>query len=197
MTIDLLQFNELEMDAIEQSKNQTARLGLADLIVYGEQLEQLNSTKEKMVLELEAVIKQIEHIETGVLPEGMKLLGIKDLTLLSGAKIALADVVSASITDDNREAAHDWLKANGHGDIIKNNVTLTFGKGENTVANELIRHLLQMRDAGKTSFGNLQQKEAVHPSTLKAFVKGQVENGCAFPGELFKLYTGQVVKMTK
>ena len=187
----------LEQDAAEQQANQSARFSLEDLVGFGEKLEQLNLAKGKLEIELETINTEIVALETEILPEGLKLLGIKDLTLSSGARISLSDVISASITDDNRDEAHQWLRDNNHGDLIKNNVTLTFGKGEDTAAKELINRLLQLRNVGETSFGQLQQKEAVHPSTLKAFVRQRVESGEAFPGKLFKLYTGQVVKIAK
>lgn len=191
-----LNIAELEQDAQEQKENQAARFSLEELVKVGENLEALKFEAAELTAELEAKNDDIRRYETEVLPDGLKNLGIKDITLSSGAKIALIDIISASITEENREAAHAWLRTHGHGDIIKNNVTLIFGKGEDQVAKDLINHLIEMRDKGQTKFGDLQQKEAVHPSTLKAFVKDQLSKG-GFPGELFKLYTGQAVKMTK
>ena len=188
---------ELEQDAAVQAARQAARFSLEELIKIGEDLEDLKVQADALNMNLSGVNEQIRELETETLPDGLKNLGIKDLTLSSGAKISLVEVISASITDENREPAHTWLRTNGHGDLIKNNVTVVFGKGEDEVARQLVRHLLALRDKGETKFGDLQQKEAVHPSTLKAFVRQQVQDGSQFPGELFKLYTGQAVKMTR
>jgi hypothetical protein len=49
-------------------------------------------------------------------------------------------------------------------DIIKNDVTVSFGKGQDNIAGDLVGKLEQ--DGFNTS-----QKTYVHPSTLKAFVK--------------------------
>lgn len=187
----------LAADAAEQTANQAARFDLKDLVKKGEELERLRAEAENISQQLAAKNETIRILETETLPDMLKNLGLKDLTLSSGAKIAMYDVISASITDENRDEAHNWLREHGHGDIIKNNVTLSFGKGEDEIAKQLVEKLLQMRTAGDTKFGDLVQKEAVHPQTLKAFVKDQLTKGEEFPGETFKLYTGQAVKITK
>ncbi|MGD9687873.1 MAG: hypothetical protein AB7U43_12975 [Desulfobacter sp.] len=188
---------DLEKDAETQRKAQAAQFSLTELVQIGEQLEKYKADAEKIEQQLKQLNEQVRMLETEVLPEGLKNLGIKDLTLASGAKITLVDVVSASITEENRPAAHNWLRENGHGDIIKNNVTVTFGKGEDEHAKIVVDKLIQARESGDVRFGDIEQKETVHTSTLKAFVRGLLAEGAKFPGELFKLYTGHTVKMTK
>lgn len=193
-TIDL---EEMIQDAKTQEQNQAARFDLKDLVKKGDELDELKAQAEELSKQLSEKNETIRILETETLPDMLKALGLKDLTLTSGAKISLYDIISASITDENREEAHAWLREHGHGDIIKNNVTLSFGKGEDEIAKKLVSHLLQMRESGHTKFGDLVQKEAVYPQTLKAFVKGQLGEGAEFPGELFKLYTGQAVQFKK
>ena len=55
-------------------------------------------------------------------------------------------------------------------DIIKNDVTCSFGKGEDNMAGDVIGLL---RDKGFDP----KTKTHVHPSTLKAFVKEQITKG--------------------
>lgn len=186
----------LQADAEQQTENQAKRFDLNDITKKGEELEELRALLVKASAVAADLSDKINTLETVTLPEMLKSVGLKDLTLTSGAKITLFDVISASITDENREEAHKWLRDNEHGDLIKNNLTLTFGKGEDEIAKELVTKLLQMRTEGETKFGDLVQKEQVHPQTLKAFTKDQLKSGKPFPGELFKLYTGQAVKIT-
>lgn len=193
-TVDL---EQLIADADTQTKNQAARFDLADLVKKGEELETLRLELDALNQKASDKSEAIRILETETLPDMLKVLGLKDLTLASGAKIALYDIISASITDDNREEAHAWLRNNNHGDIIKNNVTISFGKGEDDYADRIRADLLRMRTEGFIKFGDLVQKEAVHPQTLKAFVKGQLGEGNKFPGETFKLYTGQAVQFKK
>jgi len=42
-----------------------------------------------------------------------------------------------------------------------------------------------------------EQKEAVHPSTLKAFVKEQIEKGSEIPSETFGIFIGQKTVIKK
>lgn len=192
---DQIDLAALQADAEQQTQNQAARFNLDDVVAAGNQLEELQQEATFMANVLKAKMETIRVLETETLPDMLKNIGLRELVLTSGAKISLYDVIGASITEENREAAHEWLREHNHGDLIKNNVILTFGKGEDTIAKDLVKHLLQMRKAGETKFGEIDQKEQVHPSTLKAFVKRQVEDGNEFPGPLFKLYTGQAVKI--
>lgn len=190
-TIDL---EEMIRDGERQTEHQAARFDLADLIKKGEELEQLQREAEALSKQLSDKNSLINRLETETLPDMLKALGMRSLTLDSGGEISLFDIIGVSITDDNREPAHEWLREHGHGDIIKNNLTLSFGKGEDAYALKITDDLLRMRSEGLVKFGDLIQKEAVHPQTLKAFAKDRLTSGKEFPGELFKLYTGQAVK---
>ena len=44
---------------------------------------------------------------------------------------------------------------------------------------------------------NYKLKEAVHPQTLKAFVREQVEKGSDIPVSLFNIFSGFKAKITK
>ena len=98
------------------------------------------------------------------------------------------------INKNNRDAAHAWLRQQGHGDIIKNQVSVSFGKGEDETALETMT-LLEQEGLFPA------QKESVHPSTLKAFVRERIESGdSAFTVDtqkLFSVYQGKRTKITK
>jgi hypothetical protein len=102
----------------------------------------------------------------------------------------VATVISANISKDRSAGAHEWLRDNGFGDLIKNTVSVNFGKGEDDKAGELIKGL---EDSGY----NVDQKEAVHPSTLKAFCKEQIEKGSEIPTDLFGIFIGQKTTIKK
>ena len=69
-------------------------------------------------------------------------------------------------------------------DIIKNTVSCVFGRGEDSQAEEFLKIAAEQGVPAA-------QKEEVHPSTLKAFVKERVEVGDEFPMDLFGAYVGQ------
>jgi len=142
--------------------------------------------------------EQYRQLSEEALPEKLAQIGMKELRLEDGSKITIDNFYSTRITERNKEAAHQWLRDNGHGDIIKNQVSVSFGKGEDDTALEtmaLLKEFLQ-KDGNTPT-----QKESVHPSTLKAFVKERVESGdTAFNLDVqkqFSLYKGKRTKITK
>ena len=97
---------------------------------------------------------------------------------------------AASISIKNREAAYSWLRENGLGDIIKNDITVTFGRGEDNKAAEYAS-LAQGQGYEPV------QKIGVHPQTLKAVVRERLESGREMPSDLFKTYAGNRTKITR
>jgi hypothetical protein len=54
-----------------------------------------------------------------------------------------------------------------------------------------------MADQGSLKFGTLEQREVVHPSTLRAFVKERLKDGLPLPADTFKLFIGQICRIKK
>ena len=95
---------------------------------------------------------------------------------------------SAKIPEEKELEAFNWLHANGHGDLVKSEIKLTFGMGERDQAEE-VEVTLAQKGVDYTS------KLQVHPSTLKSFVKHEIEAGHAIPMELLGAYAGETVKI--
>jgi hypothetical protein len=76
-------------------------------------------------------------------------------------------IVHASIPADRKKRRLLGFGANLD-DIIKNDVTCSFGKGEDNVAGDVVGMLQERGFDPKT-------KTHVHPSTLKAFVKERID----------------------
>jgi len=117
------------------------------------------------------------------LPAAMANLGLSELRLETGEKVKVSTWYSASIPLENRDAAFDWLHANGHGDIVKHNVSVDFKKGEEESAAAAVK---QLEDIGLTA----KDETKVAPQTLKAFVREELEAGRELP-ETFKVLVGQ------
>lgn len=143
---------------------------------------------------LKRLKEQYRQYSEETIPEKMKELGISDLRMDDGSRISVDPFYSARITEQNKEEAHQWLRDNGRGDLIKNVVSINFGAGEDDEAKETMDTL------AKQGLEPMQ-KEAVHPSTLKAEVKALIESGeTAFDSgtqKLFSVYTGQRTKVIK
>lgn len=180
---------ELKSDGAAQKEAIAAKLDLQGAVKLGEEIEKIEKELLQLALIAQAKSADLEQVQNQ-LATGMTELGLKGLDLASGARIELTEVVSASISEENAPGAHQWLRDNNLGDLIKNMVTVSFGKGEDGYAKLLLNLVETMRDKNELRCGFVEQKEAVHTSTLKSFVKARIAAGDPLPLELFKVYQG-------
>jgi len=150
----------------------------------------LEQRVEDLTADLKRAQAELAHISGEALPAALAEHGLTELKMADGSKLTVATVISANISKERAYDAHDWLRSNGHADLIKNTVSVSFGKGEDEKAAALISQL----DAQGWA---TDQKEAVHPSTLKAFCKEQIERGTDIPSELFGIFIGQKTTIKK
>jgi non-ribosomal peptide synthetase component F len=104
------------------------------------------------------------------LPMAMLELGVETLTLNTGEKVSVKQDVFAAIAADQRSAAFDWLEQHGFGGLIKTELELKFGRDEQE----------RMQEAATLLRAEGYQPEIarnVHPQTLKAFLREQLEAG--------------------
>jgi len=118
------------------------------------------------------------------MPAMLAEIGISSFSLDDGSQVEVKQTYGASILVDNRPKAYEWLRDNGYDDIIKNTVLCQFGRGEDDQASAFAAF------AQKQGYVP-EQKTEIHPQTLRAFVKERVEEGDAFPMELFGAWVGQ------
>ena len=64
----------------------------------------------------------------------MSEMGLSHIKLMDGSSVDVKPNYSANITIANREAAFNWLRNNGLGDIIKNEILVSFGRNEDNKA---------------------------------------------------------------
>ena len=143
---------------------------------------------EKEVTDLETVLKerkeQYRKLTEESIPEALASLGMKGFVMDDGSQVTVKPFYGASIPEARRAEAYQWLRDHGFDDIIKNTVSVRFGRGED----ELCARLLNL--LGTQGFP-AEQAEKIEPATLKAWAKEQVERGNAIPADLFGLFVGQ------
>jgi len=123
------------------------------------------------------------------IPSLMQEMGMDSITV-DGNKVALRQFVHARITDEKRDEAFSWLRSIGEGDIIKNDVTVSFNVGQDNMAGAVIDDL---RNQGFDP----AHKTHVHPQTLKAWVKGRIESGQEIDFDTFGIYVGTEAKIKR
>lgn len=142
---------------------------------------------EKEIDEIESVLKERKDQQRKLLEESipsmLQELGMKKFTMADGSTIEIKPFYGASIKEENRAVAYEWLRKNGYDDIIKNTVSVRFGRNEDKLCDALINQLREQNYP-------VEQTEKIEPQTLKAWAKEMVERGVEFPTETFGLFTG-------
>jgi hypothetical protein len=181
---------EMAADAAEVRAPSTEDLGnLAQLI---QQQRDLESEIIKMDLALAQKRADLSTLSEFKIPETFKQLGLSKISLADGATVEVKPFYAASISDETRPEAFKWLRKEGLDDMIKHNLTVVLGKGEDAIGKKIAKYFKRI----KVTYTD---KEAVHPQTLKAFVRERVENAKPIPMEPFHVHIGSktVIKPAK
>lgn len=162
------------------------------------ELCQLLRNREQAVIAAEEALKRekekLRKISEDILPDALRELGLSEITLDDGTKVTVEDFYQAHISEANRNAALQWLRSHGHEGLIKNDVTVSFGKGMSNNAREFLSFISRWNG----EYSKLDRKEGVHPQSLKAFVKQQLtdeETMSEFPQKLFGVFEGRRAKL--
>ena len=181
-------FEETRASSVEKVDQQ----GLTSVAALARQIrdkeERIQGLEETLKDEKKALLKLTDEEMPAMLAE----IGISSFSLDDGSTVEVKQTYGASILVDNRPAAYEWLREYGYDDIIKNTVLCQFGRGEDDLASSFAAFAQQQGYVP-------QQKTEIHPQTLRAFIKERVEEGEAFPMELFGAWVGQraVIKRSK
>ena len=127
--------------------------------------------------------KELELISGEAIPTMLTEMGLSYLKLADGSSVEVKTNYSATITQANKEKAFNWLRENGLGDIIKNELTVSFGRNEDNKAAEYAA-------LAKGQGYQPTQKLKVEPMTLKALVRERIEGGKPLPTEIFNVFIG-------
>ena len=152
--------------------------------------------KEDEIAELEDKLKkkkeEADHISSKVIPELLAEQGLSEIKLADGSKVSVKQEFRATLPKDEvrRDAAYQWLRDQGLGDIIKNNVSVTFGKGEDDKAQSLI-------DLAVANGYEPSQKSDVAWNTLTALYEERVKAGLDMPSDVFSLLIKDKTKISR
>ena len=171
-----IDFEQDQQDAMSRTENIQS---LADQV---ERLEGLNKRIETSEQNLKDLKKAYQHISGEVIPTMMSEMGLAELKLQDGSHLKVATSYRATITEANKEAAFTWLRNNGLGDIIKNEISVSFGRNED---NKAADYAARAQERGYQP----TQKLKVEPMTLKALVRERIEAGKEMPTELFGVFS--------
>jgi|TARA_R110000868_G_scaffold118_6_gene1222 hypothetical protein len=177
-------FNIFEEDAGASSAEALSGDGLKSVSILAQRIREAEKAIETAEAFLKTRKEEMQQLTDELLPAAMEELGMKSFVLEDGAKVEVRQLYGASIPVARKPEAFEWLREQGFDDIIKNSVTCIFGRGEDDKAHSF-------RDMATEQGFEPQQKEDVHASTLKAWVRERVEAGDDFPMDLFGAFIGQ------
>ena len=194
MTDDLLQESDVIPIANVQGIDTSgvAQSDLAEVKELGDSLKDLDNAILNQEAELSNLKAKRKKVAEELLPELMSKSGLKLIQLNDDTKIQLNDFVDARIKDP--EAAFDWLRDTNNDSIIKNQITITLDRGDDSIAEELTSKLKEEYDI------DADRKIAIHHSTLKSFCRDALDNpelAESLPREAFGIYEGQRAKITR
>lgn len=143
---------------------------------------------EKEIAELEESLSerndQYRKLTEQTIPEAMAESGMKKFVMEDGSSIDIKPYYGASIPKARQSEAYQWLRDHGFDDIIKNTISVRFGRGEDELSARLLNLL------GENGYPS-EQAQKIEPQTLKAWVKERVEKGEPVDTELFGVFIGQ------
>jgi len=169
-------------------KPEVSEISLKTLTDKANKMVELEQLVEEKQASLKSTQKELKTLSEEEIPALLSEVGLSEITLTNGKKISTSAYYYGRITEHNQQEAFEWLQDNGHGDIIKNVVSVSFGRDEDVNAEKLLSNL---QDNGYTTNG----KKWVEPMTLKAFIREQVESGNDLPLETFNVYVGQKTRI--
>lgn len=178
----------------EEDKQDQLKLSTdADKKSLAEQVDKLAMLEEEIARseeQLKKLKQQAEVLSGDTIPTMMTEMNIKTMKLADGSAVEVKPVYGASIPAAKKEEAFKWLRENGLGDLIKNEVTVSFGRNED---NKAVQYASLAQGQGYEPI----QKLKVEPMTLKALVRERLESGKEMPSDLFNVFAGNRTKITR
>ena len=172
-----INFEKDQEEVLDRTSNITS---LADQIKALRDLEDQVKADEEALKNKQ---REVERISGEIIPTLLSEMGLSSLKLADGSAVEVKPYYAANISLKNREAAYNWLRSNGLGDIIKNEITVSFGRDEDNKATTYV-------NLAKGQGYQPTQKLKVEPMTLKALVRERIEAGKPLPTEIFNVFIG-------
>lgn len=173
----------------------------ADKMEQLSNLAQQQLDAEKAVLDAQAVLdsaeKKLKDIKENLLPTLMDELKLQKFSTSDGINIEVKETIRAS-PGGSKDLERfmrvcKWLKDHGHGRLIKRDISVQFGVGEEETADQLLEQLRPVVDEmGK----NLVDDSNINTATFSAFVRERLEAGEEVP-DFFNVFRQRVSSIVR
>lgn len=177
---------DFEQEATELTATQEQLDGLSALVKMMVQQEQ---EVDELGAKLKTAQQRLRQLQEVDVPTKMDELGFPFLGLPDGRKVEVAEVMHASIPKKNKPQCAQWLEEHGHGALVSETVTTSFGKGQQEEVEKVIALLAE-------NGYKVKAEENMNTTTVKALFKELMEGGEAdLPFEMFGIHLRRVAKV--
>jgi hypothetical protein len=179
------------LDAIAAEKPEA--VDLSTVKQKAKELRDLYLRKVDLELKLQEISNKIQTVERDDLPSLFGEVGISRIDVEAEGNYPpfVAErktVYTAKIPEDKRMEALRWFEEQGHGDLVKSIIDITFGMHEHE---RRLAVMTLLRDHKIEYYTN----ESVHSSTLRAFVKREIQASRVVPYDLLGIFIWDEVKI--
>jgi len=180
-------FDQMAADA-EAFSNVTTGAGskLASLIKEAQRQSELMEQFEQAAKDAK---KEYQRITRELIPSEMQAMGV-DRIDVDGNSVTVSPFVYASIPEGRKQEAFSYLRSIGEDDIIKNEIKVTFGRGQDNQAGAFYDDCLK-------NGLDPDQRQSVHHSTLNAWIKDKLASGHELDLDMFGAYVGNEAKIKR
>ena len=181
----------LTLDDLEDDQQQLIeKTDIQTLAAYCQELAELEKGIDYLEDQVKAHKEKADKISSEVIPNLLAEQGLSSLKLADGSGVEVRKTYSCTVKKDSVESAYTWLRENGLGDLIKNEVAVQFGKGEDNKAEQLL-------DLAAQEGYEPTQKQKVEPMTLKALFRERIEAGLDMPSDFFHTFVKDQTKISR
>ena len=184
----MVEINDIDFE--EDQQNIIEKTDIQTLASYCQELQQVEDHIALLEKEVKTQKEKADKIGSEIIPNMLAEQGLSSLKLADGSAVEVKKSYSCTIKKDDIESAYTWLRENGLEDIIKNEVFVTFGKGEDNKAKDLL-------SLAEQEGYEPQQKSKVEPMTLKALYRERIEAGLDMPSDSFHLFIKDQTKISR
>jgi hypothetical protein len=184
--------NEVNDMMLNDSKDLLDNVEITTIALECQKLKNIEDEISRTEEKLKDLKTTADDIGSRVIPELLAEQGLSSIKLSDGSSVTVKREYRCTLPkeDDRRELAYKWLRDQNLGDIIKNNVSVTFGRGEDNKAQQLL-------DLAASNGFNPQQKSDVAWNTLTALFQERVESGLDMPSDVFSTWIKDKTKITR
>ncbi len=169
-----------------------------------EQLKRLVSEMAKLSLrkmeceeELKSINERLKIYEEDLVPNVMAELDSRVYETRSGLRVELKEDVFGSFPTENaekREQAFGYLKKTGNDGLIKQEISISFGRDTAAMQARVMQFL---EEAGVGQIAEVSNQKTIHHQTMLAFIRKELKAGRPVPMDAFGVFPKKFAKIKR